>query len=289
MKRLVAAFLFAVLAVPALAATPVPSGKWSFVFTDRKGQPDRPIRVYTYRPRQCDSTCPIQIVLHGSKRNASDYRDLWESAADHHGFLVVAPEFSQKSWPKAARYNLGDVAEWTNPEKWAYSAIEHLFDEVRDGQADYRLFGHSAGGQFVQRMLLFRPDARASVFVAANPGWYLMPEWRKEKAAGNYPFTLHEAKVGEANVRQALARRMILLVGENDTDPDDENLNQSDGAKKQGESRVDRAENFFKLATSLAGELGVKFAWELVEVPGAAHDAAAMGKAAAEAVYGKPK
>lgn len=288
--RTIAFVLMALLCAPALAATPIPPGKWSFVFTDKKGHPDRPIRVYTYRPRSCDTKCPIQFVLHGAKRNASEYRDHWESAADQYGVLIVAPEFSARNWPKAAKYNLGDVGgENAAPEKWTFSAIEHIFDEVRDGQADYRIFGHSAGGQFVHRMLLFRPDARASVFVAGNPGWYTFPEWRKDKAGASFPFTLYESKAGEAQVRQALARRMILMVGENDNDPDDENLNNTEGAKKQGATRLERGENFFKAATALAGELGVKFGWEMIEVPATAHDGQAMGRAAAEALYGKRK
>ena len=51
----------ATAALPALAATPVPSGKWSFVFTDAKGHADRPVRVYTYRPRQCDVDVPYRL------------------------------------------------------------------------------------------------------------------------------------------------------------------------------------------------------------------------------------
>jgi len=277
----------ALLSTSAMAATPIPPGKWSFVFKDAKGHPDRPIRVYTFRPKECDTKCPIQFVMHGVKRNASEYRDLWESLAERHKLLIVAPEFSQKLWPKAAKYNLGDVADNEDREKWTYSAIEHLFDEVRDGQADYRIFGHSAGGQFVHRMLLFRPDSRASVSMAGNPGWYAMPEWRKEKSELTYPYSLVGSRVGETQVRQALAKRLVLLVGENDTDPDDENLNKSEGAMKQGANRLERGQNFFKAAGRLAGELGVKPGWQWVEVPGTAHDAAAMSKAAAEAVYGK--
>ena len=30
-------------------------------------------------------------------------------------------------------------------EKWTFSVIEHLFDEMRVDQASYVLFGHSAG------------------------------------------------------------------------------------------------------------------------------------------------
>jgi pimeloyl-ACP methyl ester carboxylesterase len=158
---------------------------------------------------------------------------------------------------------------------------------MRDGQADYTIFGHSAGGQFVHRMLLMRPDSRVSVYIAGNPGWYAIPEWRKEKSQAAYPYSLVGSKSGEAEVRKALGKRLVLLLGENDDDPDDENLNKSDGAMKQGAGRVDRGENFFKSASAIAGELGVKLGWELVEVPSTAHDSAAIAKAAAAAVYGK--
>jgi pimeloyl-ACP methyl ester carboxylesterase len=276
------------VALQSFAATPIPPGKWSFVWKDAKGRADRTLRVYTYRPRGCDTTCPMVFVMHGSKRDASAYRDYWELAADRYRFLVVAPEFSQQNWPKAAAYNLGDVAGQPDREKWAFAAIEHLFDEVRDGQASYALFGHSAGGQFAQRMALFRPDSRAAVIVVANPGWYTMPEWRKDKPQSiPFPYSLVGSPAGEGELRQALARRLVLLIGEKDDDPDDENLGQSEGAKKQGDSRVDRGENFFKAATTAAGELGVKFAWELIEVPEVAHDGASMSRFAADTLYGK--
>lgn len=271
----------------AFAATPIPPGKWSFVFSDAKGQPERPIRVYTYRPNKCGTRCPIVFVMHGAKRDASRYRDYWELLADSHNLLVVAPEFSAEHWPRAAAYNLGDMAEQADREKWAYSAIEHLFDEVRDGHNGYAIFGHSAGGQFVQRMALFRPDNRASVMVAANPGWYAMPEWRKDKAGEPFPYSLVDSPAGQAELRRALQRRFVLLLGEKDGDPGDENLNQSEGAKQQGATRLERGENFFKAATAAAAELGVKLVWELDEVPDAAHDGAALSRVAAQALHGK--
>jgi len=286
MKTLIG-LIAAIAAQAAFANTPVPSGRWSFMFEDPKGRPDRPVKVYTYRPRKCDSTCPILFVMAGVKRDASSYRSYWESAADSYNFIVISPEFL--AWPKAALYNLGDVKDQPDREKWAFSVIEHLFDEMRDGQKDYRIFGHSAGGQFVQRMALFRPDNRASVMVAANPGWYTMPEWRKDKGAEPFPYSLVNARAGEAELRQALSKRFILMVGEQDVDPDDENLNKSAGAMKQGEMRVERGENFFKAANAAANDLGVKLAWELVEVPDVAHNGESMSKAAAEMLYGRKR
>ena len=281
MLKAAAVAILLLAAGEALAATPVPSGRWSFVFTDQKGRPDRPIRVFTYRPKACDSTCPILIVLHGAKRDAYPYMKDWASVADDHKVIMLGPQFEARHWPKSAAYNAGDVKEQADREKWAFAAIEHLFDEVRDGQKDYVLFGHGAGAQFVQRMAIYRPDNRARVMVAANPGWYTMPEWRKDKAEP-FPYSLVNAPVGEAELRQALARRVLLLVGEKDSDPDAENLNQSAGAKKQGESRLERGENFIKAMTAAAQELGVKLGWQYHEVPETAHDAAAMSRAAGE-------
>jgi len=286
MKMFLAAVLLAIVA-PSFAATPVPPGRWSFPWKDAKGHPDRPIRVYTYRPRACDASCPMVIVMAGVKRNAAAYRDYWELAADRYKFLVVAPEFTNELWPKAAAYNLGLVGRETEREKWTFSVIEHLFDEMRVDQASYVLFGHSAGGQFAHRMALFRPDSRASVIVAANPGWYTMPEWRKEKSKDPFPYSLVGSPVGEGELRTALSRRMILLVGEKDDDPDDENLFNSDAAKREGASRLDRGENFFKAATAAANDLGVKLAWELIEVPDVAHSGETMSRIAADTLYKK--
>jgi pimeloyl-ACP methyl ester carboxylesterase len=297
-RRLIAAMLGSVLlsvAVDAVAATPVPSGRWSFVFTDQKGRPDRPIRVFTYRPKQCDSTCPILIVLHGAKRDAYPYMKDWASVADDHKVILVGPQFEARHWPKAAAYNAGDVKEQPDREKWAFAAIEHIFDEVRDGQKDYVIFGHGAGAQFVQRMAIYRPDNRARVMVAANPGWYTMPEWRKEKDKDGkerqfkepYPYSMVDSPAGEAELKAALQKRLVLIVSEKDEAPDDEASEKRGEVVKQGESRVDRGENFIKAATAAAQDLGVKLAWELNEAPDKVKDVYTMGEYAARIVYGR--
>ena len=114
-KNLLAGLALAIVAtlgaLHASAATPVPSGRWSFVFTDAKGRPDRPIRVFTYRPKQCDTTCPIVVVLHGAKRDAYPYMKHWASIADEHKLIVIGPQFEARHWPKAAAYNEGDVRD----------------------------------------------------------------------------------------------------------------------------------------------------------------------------------
>ena len=287
MKKLAAAVLLAA-ALPAAAAVAIAPGKSSFEFADGRGRPDRPLKVYTYRPAACDASCPLQFVIPGVQRNAADYRDYWVASADRYRFIVLAPEFSKSLWPHAAAYNLGDVEAQAEPANWSFSAIEHLFDAVRTTQTDYRIFGHSAGGQFVHRMLLFLPDNRASVLVSANPGWYTMPEWRKADAQDPFPYSLVGARVGKPELERALARRYVLMLGTSDVDPDADNLSKTPGAEREGASRYQRGQAFFKAAGAAAETLKVPFAWKLVEVPGVAHQGSAMSRHAADLLYGHP-
>ena len=287
MKTLAALLILAV-ALPAAAGEALKPGKSSFEFVDARGRPDRPIKVHAYRPAACDASCPIQFVIPGVKRNAGDYRDYWISSADKYRFIVLAPEFSSALWPHAAAYNLGDVAAQPDPAKWTFSAIEHLFDAVRTTQADYRIFGHSAGGQFVHRMLLFLPDNRASIMVSANPGWYTMPEWRKQDAKDPFPFSLVGARVGESELRRALGRRYVLMLGTSDVDPDADNLSKTAGAEREGASRYERGKNFFRAAAAAPKTLNVPFAWKLDEVAGVAHQGSVMSRRAADLIYGQP-
>jgi len=228
------------------------------------------------------------IVLHGMSRNAADYRDYWELLADHYKVLVVAPQFDNEHWKGTEGYNLGEIGNGDR-QKTVFAAIEHLFDEMRDGQAGYVLFGHSAGGQVAHRMALLFPENRATVIVAANAGWYTMPDFRQEKVANPFPFSLVNVPGGggEQLVRKALARRLVVMAGESDNDPDAKNMSKSSGAEKEGATRLERAENFFKTATTAANDLGVKLNWDLIEVPGVAHSGSSMSKAAADAVLGK--
>lgn len=281
--------LAGVLLVPApaaLAAIAVPEGKGEIVFRDPRGPSPREMKAFTYRPSRCDVRCPIQFVLHGVSRNASGYRDYWSDAAERHGFVVVAPLFTREDWRGAAAYNRGAVDASDDRSHWAFAVIERLFDEIADGRKEYRLFGHSAGAQFVHRFIYFVPDNRASVAVAANAGWYTLPEWRKDKAAHPWPHSLAGAKVGEPEAKRALGQRLLVLLGDADTDPSAPDLDRAPGSAAQGAHRLDRGRYFHRSAASLAREHGIDFRWDIAIVPGVAHSGAIMSAAAAERLYG---
>ena len=285
-----AGLIIAALSPPgAAAAIEIPEGKGEFSFRDAKGHAGRDLTVYTYRPARCDARCPMQFVLHGMSRNASGYRDYWSEAAERHGFVVVAPLFSREAWGGAAAYNRGGVEATDDRSRWAFAVIEHLFDQIADGRNNYRLFGHSAGAQFVHRFLYFVPNNRASMAVAANAGWYTLPEWRVDKAAHPWPHSLAQSKAGETDARRALAQRLVVMLGDADTDPNAQDLDRSPGSLAQGTNRLERGRYFHRVSSGLARDLGADYRWDVVIVPGVAHSGRKMSAAAADHLYGAVK
>src|SRR5215470_13544839 len=286
MRILVPVIVFTCLCGIATAAETIAVGKSSFEFVDHQGDPTRPVTVWTFIPEGCLPGCPVQYVFHGVERNGEEYLGNWIGFAKAGRFIVVVPEFSRKHYPKDADYSLGRALDEPDPEKRPFAVPDHLFEHLKSrlqfDAATYRAFGHSAGGQFVQRWLLFRPESRASVIIAANPGWYTLPEWNPERVRFPFPFSLVGSPIGQQQLQQALSRRFTLMLGERDIDPRDKNLNRSPGASAQGVHRFERGQNFFVAAREAAGRLGLPFVWDLVVVPGARHDNFAMARAAVE-------
>lgn len=260
----------------------------SFRFVDKRGDADKPITVWYYRPLNLPVAAPIVFVMHGVKRDAQAYRDTWMVAAERFKFLLLCPEFAATEYPRKA-YQLGNLTDDAgNPlprSGWTFGAIEHLFDFVKETTGNtserYRIYGHSAGGQFVHRLALFLPEARYSTAVTANAGWYTMPTLD----GATFPYGLG-GSVGTADdLRRAFGRRLVVLLGERDTDARDPHLRRSPAARSQGRNRLERGHTFYSTARSEASRLGVSLNWKLVVVPGAAHLQQQMMPTAAEALF----
>ena len=271
------------------APVALPLGKSQFEFIDQRGDPTRPVTVWMFVPDTCDHKCPLQFVMHGVKRNGEEYLDNWVDFAKARKFIVAVPEFTRKYFPKDEDYSLGRSITEPDPAKWAFLVPEHLFDELKSRHGfeaqTYRMFGHSAGGQFVHRLHLFNPAHRANLIIAANPGWYTLPEWGIVKTPYKFPYNTIGSRVDTMIARQALSRPFVLMLGDKDTDAGDPSLNKSVGANEQGRHRLARGEYFYGAATIAAKNLGVKFAWQKRYVNGAGHDNAHMAAAAVEMMY----
>ncbi|MBX7166369.1 MAG: alpha/beta hydrolase [Pirellulales bacterium] len=281
--------LIVLLAVTrSLASDRIALGSASFQFVDRLGNADKPIVVWTHAPRALKPKSAIVFVMHGMRRNGREYRDQWVRHAEAQRFLLIVPEFSEQAYSDEA-YQRGnmfdDQGRAIDPTKWTFTAIEHLFDYVREAAGNrseqYYLYGHSAGGQVVQRLVMFLPQARFKRAIAANPGYYTLPE------AGAFPYGLDGTTASDETLRQGFARDFVLLLGDADTDRDDPNLRKTAEADRQGQHRFERGQFFFERARQRAAALDADFHWQKRTVRGAGHSDKQMSQAAVTALFAR--
>jgi len=253
--------------------TPFADGRSVFSFDGWEGAA---IPVYSYVPTGVDkTTAPIMVMMHGAKRGAKRYLEEWIPYAQREGFIVIAPLFAKDNFPTSRQYNLGWIREkgavQMHPEEmWSFSAIEPLFDAARatlgSKRESYTLYGHSAGSQFIHRFLFLKPDARVSRFLPANAGWYTFPDIDRD-----YPYGLGGIGVNEQQLRAALAKDVVILLGDQDIDTDHESLRRTKQAMRQGNHRFARGVNFFRAGRDLAKEKGWDFGWTVRVIKGVAH------------------
>ncbi len=257
------------------------AGKSEFVFSGWQGPA---ITVWTYVPSQYSEQTPIVFIMHGTDRDADRYRDEWAALAEESGFVVVAPEFSKADFPGPEGYNLGNVVSAAGAaipkEEWSFSAIEPIFDSVKarieSARDEYAIYGHSAGAQFVHRFVYFVPEARLSRAVAANAGWYTMPDGDTA-----FPYGLKTAPNTTDEINEALEQNLVILLGTNDTDPEHVHLRRTPEAMAQGAHRFARGHAFFKAGEARAQASGAAFGWRIEYAPGVGHSNGEMAAFAA--------
>lgn len=245
--------------------------------------------IYTYLPKSIKAeSAPIVFVMHGKGKNADGYRDVWAAYADKYGFMVIVPRFDAETWGNL--YANGGIfvkdGKPTDPKVWSFNVIEHLFDAVKTATGNkspqYFIYGHSEGGQFVHRLVFFLPEARYAKAVTANPGWYTMPTFDVK-----FPYGLADSPATEASLKQSLERRVTVLLGSKDTDPNHPQLRKTPEAMAQGAFRFARGQNLFKTASARCETLKCNFGWTVQTVPGAAHSNRQMSGPAAAVLMGK--
>ena len=131
--------------------------------------------------------------------------------------LLVPPQAEDPSHP--------------NPrEVWSFTAIERIFRAVklaaRLNAAGYMLFGHSAGAQFVHRLVAFahreagaeqEEGQRTHLLraVAANAGAYMLPTFEER-----YPFGFGGLEEWSSKDLAAfVSAPLTVLLGQDDTGP----------------------------------------------------------------------
>lgn len=199
-------------------------------------------------------------------------------------------------WRSNGRWTDGRDAEGPAPLS-SFDAIDTILARLADrtGFPNLKqvvLAGHSAGGQMVQRYaVLGKGTAKLADigvplrYVVANPSSYAYVTADRPRSARDCDESFNDWKYGlndlpryaprvpeDALRRAYLERDVVYLLGTNDDNPDDEDLDQSCEANAQGRSRLARGASYF--AYLQKEHPGVRHRLQLVY--GVHHNARAM-------------
>lgn len=249
--------------------------------------PDRKLILHSARPRDWTPAMPVLIVHHGVSRNGKSYRNYWLKLVDAARVLAISIEFPEHSFPEYLWYNFGNLHTKDgapNPrEQWTFGIDERLFARLRGAgvttRRRYGLFGHSAGGQFVHRMLSFGWREHVAVAVSANSGTYAMPDLDIA-----WPWGVGAMGMDEAELRALLEFPITVMAGMDDTQTTGKFFPKGPRSLRQGAHRYERAQNYVRMGHAAAAALGTSCAWKVIDVPGIGHDGRGMSAAAASVI-----
>lgn len=241
------------------------------------------VPVHYYVPAGLQPDAEVVMVFHGNNRNAADYRDAWMDRANELGLVVLAPEFNATDFPGSEAYMQGGMVNAAGVEQpvetWTFGLVDPLINACQtwlnstDPAID--LWGHSAGGQFVHRFMLFLGSDLVDRAVAANSGWYTTPD-----PTITYPYGMLNAPTGGIDFVTATSGQLVISLGTADTlysgpihTPE---------ADLQGLNRYERGLHFIDVAEGMGG----LWNWSWFEVPGVGHDGVGMAEAAAGFLFG---
>lgn len=247
---------------------------------------DKPITLYYYIPTKGNvRRMPVLISFHGAERSGLNPIICWREFAEKEGFIVLSPQFRRDLYDEN-QYQFGNVfktrkCEELNPEEeWIYSAVEPMFEflkkETGNRAKRYDIQGHSAGGQFVHRYLIAKPDARVRRAVASNPGHW---SWISDDGSVNgyteptrWPYTVKGTPFDdERHIKAYLARNMVVHNGDIDTATSGASVPSDPVSLAEGGNRFERGKNYYKAMKEYAEAHGYEFNWRCVTVHGIGH------------------
>ncbi len=262
-------------------------------------QQEKRIVIHYYKPQNLNPESPVVIVLPGAGRNGDEYRDIWIEKANNYNILVLSPEYSEKYYPEFWSYNLAGMITDVelndrktamtgfkinkNPDEWLFSDFDRIFRLAKENlnleTGTYDLFGHSAGGQILHRLAIFKADNKANRILASNSGWYTVPTDREEFPTGLKGSYLTQKQIDFSN-------KLVLFLGEQDNANETRgDLRRSPEVDIQGLHRLERGMYFYNESKKIASELNADFNWKLVIIPNVGHDYRQMSEAAADYLY----
>ena len=126
---------------------------------------------YAYVPAPVPEQAEILVLIHGTppegetaESNAQYYLTSWTDFAQEHGYILIAPAFTQEDFSSrqgdhAMSGYRGLFGREIGADEWVLRLVKAYQQALGLTNEPFYLYGHSAGGQFAGRFLVTHPDA----------------------------------------------------------------------------------------------------------------------------------
>ena len=297
---------------PDIGEISIKEGKGYFLISTNSKKEKRLLKVSYYKPSQFNKKSKILIVIPGAGRNADSYRDAWIEHSEKFSVLVLSVMYSEfdykfddyhlcgliensnsnEVFQKTTNSNLATLDEENyefdvikDQKNWIFDDFDRIFQSVIENietdQSLYDLFGHSAGGQILHRMALFSSKSMANRIIAANSGFYTLPDPKE-----NFPFGINNFEFDDQYLKTSFQKRLFVMVGELDNQDEKRGtLLRSVSADAQGHHRLERGKYFYNFSKEKAESLDMDFNWKFYSIPNVGHNHKKMANSAARILY----
>ncbi|XPF94462.1 hypothetical protein ACM9HF_00185 [Colwellia sp. RE-S-Sl-9] len=252
---------------------------------------------FVYIPEETPKN--ILVIAHGmlSKRDkASDvakkYISRWIKYADKYGLLLIAPVFDTSRFG-----NLGGgfggyrnlFGKYVPADEFVNKLVSRYSFQTSSGSKRFYLYGHSAGGQFVNRYVVTHPNKVIHAVVSAA-GRYSYPTTSSKwpYGAGNLSKSL-KWKDGSTNkvfITKSLrnyalaAKKVSIVIGSKDI------KTQPKRPAHSGNTRIEIANSWARAMNQNAKRYGVNGIVNVNVIQGIGHSSSALTPHCADVLFG---
>lgn len=214
------------------------------------------LEIAFYNPPHCKIRGAI-LLFSGMERNYRAYRNAMENIAHILCLQIYSPYFDKEIFPPKDYQRGGESL------KIIPSFLSWIKKQEKHHNA-YFMIGHSAGGQFLERLLAYQPPKDIQKFIIMSPSSYVIPS---ETIPDPYGFFNHPHNEVAIYLQQPLA----IFIGEEEN-KETSHLLKNQFTIKQGASRLERAKTVFLYAQNAAISAHIPFNWSLHIMPNMGHD-----------------
>ena len=241
----------------------------------------------------------ILVVAHGmlsknqsAATQAKAYAERWIPYAEQHGLIVIAPVFDDERFGNLTQGYGGYrnlFGKYIGADEFIHRLVEKYRHQTTTASAQFYLYGHSAGGQFVGRYSVTHPDRVIKAVISAA-GRYSYPDDRtswpygagrlNKKISWDQGRIVRHERVSPQMINYAKAAAKVqIVIGSRDTKLQDNR------PAHIGKNRIEFANNWAHAMNSLAQRYSMPGNIRVYQVAGVGHDSAALTKQASMLLF----